>query len=182
MFTQNDDSDMKIAPEFPLPKATGDRAEEVAAEFLRNRENGNIKKARILGTELAKDMLVFDREVGSFVTHPSAVFSVELKLLFAFCVMSVPEKNASNLVSHTLRGSFFDFLGEKAPYIYDAVTDSAAMSLYKIAEENGMHAVTALFEKRCAVGSKKNAADYETIVKTCYDRVADAISRTDFEE
>ena len=129
-----DDSDIKIAPD--RPSQVFDLSEGAANAFVREKNNGNMEKARQLGELLAGELTAGTGGipyfgVGAF-DDPQSLS--QRRLLYAYVVSRVIEDTAPNsIVAQSALSAFYDRIQREAPEYYEAVTDSAALSLYILA-------------------------------------------------
>lgn len=129
-----DDSDMKIAPE--RISDVFDSSEGAANAFVREKNNGNMEKARGLGKQFANELTVENKGatlfgVGAFDNENTIL---QRRVVFSFIVSRVVEDMAPNsMVAQSVISSFHESVRDISPEIYDSVTDSAAFSLYALA-------------------------------------------------
>ena len=150
---QNDDSDMKIAPD--RPSELFDLSEGAASAFVREKSNGNMEKARLLGQSLAAEL---GREPGGLPYFGVGAFDDgksldQRRLLYAYVVSRVIEDTAPNsIVAQSALSAFYSQVQRETPEYYPAVTDSAALSLYILAgrsEPDDYNALGRTFARLC---------------------------------
>ena len=123
------DEDMKIAND-ALPAFDCRReSDEAAGRFIRHRENGNIQRAKELGEAFAHQMKALESASGD----PAVL--AQKKVLFAFVVNKVIEETApDSILAQAALSSFYQTVQEIAPGDYATISDSAAFSLYILAD------------------------------------------------
>lgn len=148
-----DDSDMKIAPD--RPSELFDLSEGAASAFVREKNNGNMEKARQLGQSLAREL---GRRQGGLPYFGVGVFDDaqslgQRRLLYAYIVSRVIEDTAPNsIVAQSALSAFYGQIQRETPEYYAAVTDSAALSLYILAgrsEPDDYNALGGAFARLC---------------------------------
>jgi|GEM_PF-1227236 hypothetical protein len=130
------DSDMKIAPDFSSPKAPGpDIAETGAAEFLYQRENGNIRRSRQVGKELANALLAYDRALEE--AGGGATLQKQARILHAFAINKAVEGHSPNsIIAHAILSTFYETVEDKSELVSHEINDSAVFSLYLLATDD----------------------------------------------
>lgn len=137
-----DDSDVKIFNDKPK---SNDAFDEVSfiAEMTKNRNNGNIQKAKELGTHLAEifvdeKKLISDleNEVGALNYNDDIMYQINVLLVFTaeYCLnrsLSTP------LLSNIAVNAMYDAISEKAYEFYDRLDDAAEYSFYYLAVRKG---------------------------------------------
>lgn len=178
-----DDSDMKIAAP-GLPGGRGfDSAEAGAAEFLRNRENGNVALARELGRELAKELLGYH-----LPRHPGGLLdgAVQVRLLHSFALQRAVEENSPNtILSHTTISAFYACIEERDAGVYAALNNSAAFSLYLVAEDetDPLLAIGQVFAKECGAEEDTILSQLGREVYThCYEAAGQRVRRVSYQK
>ncbi len=148
-----DDSDMKIAPD--RPSELFDLSEGAASAFVREKSNGNMEKARLLGQSLAQEL---GKERGGLPYFGVGIFDddrslSQRRLLYTYIVSRVIEDTAPNsIVAQSALSAFYDQIQRETPEYYAAVTDSAALSLYILAgrsEPDDYNALGRTFAQLC---------------------------------
>lgn len=139
MLNQYNDDDIKIAPE-DLSKLF-ERGNPVADDnidlFLRQRANGNTRRARQLGARYVSDLIdcVWTRPPED--VEPVR-FELQVKLLFAYVVHRIIEDYSPNhIVANAALSSFYEHLEEAEPEVFEEINDSAAFSLYLYLHRSG---------------------------------------------
>ena len=121
-----DDSDMRIAGDHPSRELLAD---DHGDEAVRERENGNLERARQLGALMAGEVWSLDSENAN--PPESLQVAEQRRLLFAFAAAAGFDFfTPTPLCAHTALGSFYDTLGREAPALYEGVERSFAFSFY----------------------------------------------------
>ena len=143
------DGDMKIAPDFSKPRVQGpDAAETGAAEFLRQRENGNINRSREVGRRLAAHLLEYDTDLDNL--NSSVALMGQARVLHAFAINKALEDHALNsIIAHSVLSTFYETVEDKSDLVSREINDSAVFSLYLLAtdDETDTKALGELFAK-----------------------------------
>lgn len=126
-----DDSDMKIVPD--KPSELFDSSEGAASAFVRERDNGNMEKARLLGIRFAGELTAETKGASLFGTGEPEPLQIQeqRKILFSYIVHSVVNDIAPNsIVAQSAISAFYETVNGISPEIYAMITDSAVYSLY----------------------------------------------------
>lgn len=129
-----DDSDIKIVPD--RPSEIFDTSEGAAVAFVREKNNGNMEKARILGTRFAEALFSDDRKGIAFGIGEmdDANTIAQRKVMFTHVVGQVIEDIAPNsIVAQSALSAFYDRIQQDSAEIYDQVTETAAVTMYMLA-------------------------------------------------
>lgn len=132
-----DDSDIKI---FEQKKDTGS-SEDVQrlAELLdRQRQSGNLEKAKVLGETLAllqpedyRNVLDVDRLVQQHKLDASALY--QIRVLIVFCAqMALYRFLPSSILIAQAVTTFYDTLAAREPAFYENISDGTAFSFYQL--------------------------------------------------
>jgi hypothetical protein len=129
------DSDGPFAPAEPVQ----DAAELAARDFLVQKDNGNIDRARTLGEAFARCLwelaqeLIMDNEQG--LTQQEIHHRL---LLCSYAVNRVIAQFSPNsIVAQTALGRFYSDIEDKSNVLHRHVSDTAAFSLYILNERSG---------------------------------------------
>lgn len=115
-----------------------------AAEFVRERDNGNLARARQLGNTFAQK-LVRLRRFGD-----SSRRLAQKKLLFAFAASRVTERQCGgSVLEQAVMGEFRRTVAAHSGADGSALQDSAAFTQYLLAERGGPRAVGGVFAQLC---------------------------------
>ena len=178
-----DDSDMKIAQDSFRPAAAAeDAAEKAAQEFLQQRDNGNIERARQLGKLFAGDLQQFGQ---------SALRDVELRavtqqehhhqlLLCSYVINRViAEHSPSQILAQTSSSMFYKQVESLSRELYQDISDTAAFSLYILNERLGspedighIYARLLGMENDLLLAQKGNHL-YSMLYQNCRERILD---------
>ncbi len=131
-----DDSDVKIAGDRPAADLSIREDPGANDDYLIEKENGNIERAKLLGQNLAKILSKDFADECMLHLEPDsedARTKTQVLLLFAFAIdrglnTHVPNSTLIN-TAHT---SFFNTLQEISPDVYDQISDTGAYSLYML--------------------------------------------------
>ncbi len=134
------DFDMKIAGERPSqsigknPELYGD-----ASDFIREKTNGNLERAVILGYQLAAEFVnVCKRDELTISKDDSESLVTQKILLLSFTVMAGLERYCSNMaIANAARSAFYDKLSELDKDLFDRSSDTGAFSFYYLSFRRG---------------------------------------------
>lgn len=130
MTFRDDDSDMKIVG---AVSGVSSVKESDYGGFEREKQNGNIAKARKLGV-LAADSV----DAGIEETDKNDDFLSCRKMLMIFSVVSTFENMIANkLLASTALNIFYDILKKENPLLYDQMSTSGASTFYYLALRRG---------------------------------------------
>ena len=135
--TGNDD-DVKIATgSFGGSKKQPDQAEQAAQEFLRQKQLGNVDKARQLGTSFAELLWGHAQEL---IMGEGNLLQLEVHhrlLLCSYAVCRVvSEASPNSIVAQTALSRFYSAVEERSNVLNRHVSDTAAFSLYILSERS----------------------------------------------
>ncbi len=133
---QKDDSDIKIAGDRPAADLSKKEDASANDDYLIEKENGNIERAKLLGHDLARilskdiaDECMSELEPDS----EDARTKTQVLLLFAFAIDRGLNTHVPNsMLINTAHTSFFNTLQEISPDVYDQISDTGAYSLYML--------------------------------------------------
>ena len=148
-----DDSDIKIMPD--RASKVFDSAEGAATAFLRETHNGNMKKAKELGSQLAVELCGGQKGATLFgvglLDNEQTIF--QRKVLFAYLAVKVTEDLAPNsLVAQSAIAAFYDTAEKNVPEIYGHLVDPAVFSQYALASRSNTDhdlAIGRIFARLC---------------------------------
>lgn len=129
----NIDEDVKIAPSNPseLFRESISSGEEAADAYTSHCEKGNIDIAKEIGGELAARFLE--------INESDSLQTTQARILFAYVADQYTEKlSPDSILSQAVISSFYNKIRENNPKLIDQISDSAAFSLYILAER-GTH-------------------------------------------
>lgn len=129
----DDDSDMKIAG---VPSAP-ERPDETEKELEMHKQNGNLKKAHALSTELAKKIM--DADGGTTFgldSSESDEVRMQRRLLLAFAVDYSIDSNIKGILGQVVLNDFYDNLKNNVPDFYEDIRESGSFSFYFLCVRN----------------------------------------------
>ena len=125
------DNDVKIAQLGQTPKPE-DSLGALDINFINTQhKNGNIKKARRLGTLLSAEIFAKNPQsmIGS-ADEPEGI-AAQRRILFVFAIDTGIDLFCPNhLVAAAAKSEFFDSLMQNSPEAYDEILDSPVLSAY----------------------------------------------------
>jgi len=143
-----EDEDVKIFPGsgfFETKKADDDGA----AEFVRERDNVNLKKAKKAGDKMARRI--------RFLWRPgdSALLHAQKKVLFAYAAAKAIEKHChTSVLTQSVLSEFHRAVKAHSMHDFDLIQDSVAFTKYLLSERSGNDALGSVFAELC--GDKTN--------------------------
>lgn len=131
---RNDDDDIKIAPDTFTAVAT-DSAEEAARQFLKQKNSGNIEKARELGKTFSDAIIHIENgPLGKETACTVREWHHKL-LLYSYVVNRViAEYSPNSILAQTSLNVFYSGIEAESPELHSHVSDMAAFSLYVLCE------------------------------------------------
>lgn len=159
MSLHKDDNDMKI---FTTSQRSLEfaEAERIAAELEHERQNGNLARARSLGTRLAVEVVKAENGGGIFGniivadedSQPHKTVEQQ-KFLLAFAIeSSIAVYSPSKLIGATVLNTYYELLGINAKEFYNKISSAGAFSLYYLDLRRGVkvsRAIGKTFAKLC---------------------------------
>ena len=179
---QEDDSDIKIAGQEPSEEVSDSM---VAQEYLTQRENGNIERARQLGRTLAIELFGCDEILNlGYDRSETPLVLAQRRVLFSFVAgRAIDELTPNSILADTAVSAFYDVVKEH-PSIYAEINDAAAISLYMLTSRApGLepNAVGRVFAKLCGrEGSRLYGKMGSGLCLFYYDSIKKAIQQADF--
>lgn len=134
------DEDIKIADgSFGDPLTNEDYADKAAAEYLKQKDVGNIEKAGQLGELLAKELWGVAQELLMKEEDQVTDRIVHQKiLLYTYAVNSFVADSAPNsLLAETALSVFYSEVEELSKVLFQHISDTAAFSLYILNQRSG---------------------------------------------
>ena len=133
-----DDYDMKIVGEAPNEKAEKELFSD-NAEYQKEKQNGNIARAKELGNVLAKEFVsVCKKDELTISENDSEALFIQKVLLLSFTVMAGLEQFCPNMsVANTARTAFYDSLFSLDREIFEKSSDTGAFSFYYLSFRRG---------------------------------------------
>ena len=141
---EENDSDVKIFPtsgRSAAPQPDDDGADE----FVRERDNGNLEKAKRLGRLFARHLRHLWRP------GDTAAVLLQKKILYGYVVAKVIEKRSPNSVlEQAALGEFYREIRSRSPQEYDSIQDSVAFTKYLLSEHSpGDERFGGVFAEQC---------------------------------
>ena len=137
MYKNNaeEDQDIKIAGDSFESAADDDsEGDQTARELQREKDNGNLNRARRLGAIMADDVSAIEGDSPS----GDSVLMTQRRILLAFAVaVGLESFLSSSLLSETAQSVFYDTLRETAPAFYEDLQESNAFSFYYLCVRDG---------------------------------------------
>jgi hypothetical protein len=171
------DEDIKIAGTHPGAESPPDAAELAARDFLAQKKNGNIDRARSLGETFAgclwglAQSLIMDNELE--LTQQEIHHRL---LLCSYGVNRVITQYSPNsIVAQTALSRFYAEVEEKSNVLHRHVSDTAAFSLYILNERSGHNGDGAIGKIYARFIGRENDAEsirqggevYRAFYRTC---------------
>ena len=134
---RGDDADMKIADGSFRGHTAEDPAEAVARQFLRQKQSGNIEKARALGSTFAGMLLSLASPQES--AHDRSMLEAHHRLLLCSYIVNrvIADYAPDSLLAQTSLQVFYKDIEEQSDALYRQINDLAAFSLYMLWERSG---------------------------------------------
>ena len=135
VFTmRNDDSDMKImGDDYDLPEPKDD-TQETAQLLQREKENGNLNRARQLGALMAEEVSAVE---GDFPAVEPALLT-QRRILLAFVVeVGFDAFLPNSILTETAQSVFYETLQKDAGAFYEDLQESGAFSFYFLCVREG---------------------------------------------
>ena len=141
-----------------------------AAEFVRERENGNIDKAKQLGKMLARRL----RWLRCF--GDSSPILDQKKVLFSYVAVKVIGRQVqSSLLGQAALGEFYRSVQNHSQRDYDKIQDSVAFTKYLLSEQKAAkNAIGGVFAELC--GQRENDALQNKGMQLYYRYTSDCMS------
>ncbi len=175
-----EDNDIRIASSHPSrenPPSNDRDIEASLRELNREKENGNLEKARGLGAAAAAE--VYADDGASFFgidSSESPQMREQRQMLLAFAAVVGFDKYVPN--AHCARAAlstFYETLKRDAPQIYDDVERSFAFSFYFLEYHRGRDVAAAIGHTFAMLCSRPEDAVYAQLGKALYLRFLDVI-------
>lgn len=193
MNTHKDDHDIKIFTSSQRSLEFAE-AERVVAELERERQNGNLARARKLGARLAEEVAkigepenIFGSLIGKDEDEQAQSTLQQRKFLLAFAIeSSVAVYAPSKLIGTTILNTYYDILSTCAKDFYDTVSFAGAFSLYYLDLRRGVKVSRAIGETFAKLCGKEGDAAYEELGyelnRRFYETVRKLMSEADFQD
>lgn len=164
-----DDRDMKIAgDDFEPVEQPGNReADDEAALLEREKENGNLSRARRLGAIMADEVSAVE---GDSQTSDSALLT-QRRILLSFAVeVGLDALLPNSLAAQTAQTVFYDTLRTTAPQFYDDLQASGAFSFYYLCVRDGRQGEDKVGETFASLCGHKGDEAYARMGRELYQR------------
>lgn len=178
LMNQEDDSDIKIAGE--EKKAPVDDSLKEAEELRKQKENGNLERARRLGQLLSKDIIRLDGE-SSFGEdeEESCEVRMQRRLLLAFAACYGVDVFVENkMVGKVAVNSFYDTLKKSLPAFYDDLSGSGAFSFYYLSVRRGGNVEKNIGKTFAMLSGKEDDSVLSELGEALFIRFTDVIEKT----
>ncbi len=158
-----DDSDIKIAGDRPAADLSSREDTSANEDYLTEKENGNIERAKLLGRNLARILSADVADECMSNIHQDSEDSrtkTQVLLLFAFAIDRGLNTHVPNMtLVNTAHTSFFNTLQDISPDVYDQISDTGAYSLYMLcARREGEHVCRSVGESFAKLCGKEDDA------------------------
>jgi len=176
-----DDSDIKI---FGADEDAADTAEllESAAFLDRQRENGNIERAKSLGESLAElkpnntDSATIEHLIAVDETNPGVLERQVRALLVFLAQNTLSEKLITPLLSTCSVNAMYDKIIETSPEFYQSICDGAAATFYNLSLGRGNDVAESIGESFAMLCGMEGDEEYTALGAKLYRRATDTIS------
>lgn len=167
-----DDSDMKIAEDDFRPKEKADDSDETAQLLEKEKQNGNLSRARRLGAIMAEEVSAIE---GSRKTDDSAILT-QRRILLAFAVeVGLDAFLPNTLLSQTAQSIFYDTLRATASAFYEDLQESGAFSFYYLCVREKGDVDTKVGQTFASLCGKANDVDLAQRGAALYKRFIDQV-------
>ena len=154
------DEDIKIANGSFKKTPMEDQAEQAARDFLRQRDIGNIDRARSLGKFYADSLWSTASEM--FAVEDSKMSQQEKHHVILLCSYLInriiAECSPNSIVAQTVLNAFYTSVEERSETLYRHISDTATFSLYILNERTGgdYRQVGEIFSRQCGYEGNEN--------------------------
>lgn len=130
-----EDSDMKIAGSVPSNDIKAQNTVlNISEEYTRERENGNIQRAKTLGRKIAQNLCDSGEKFVYDAEDVNAEIKMQKEILLTFSAVASLELSCPNsATSYAAQNSFYSELERISPEIYENALNSGAFSFYYLA-------------------------------------------------
>ena len=181
------DSDMKIVGEKPSDDVK--RNKELfgdVVEYEREKSNGNIKKAKTLGSSLAAEFVsVCKKDELTISENDSESLITQKVLLLSFTVMAGLEEFCPNItLANAARTAFFDELHNLDKELFEKSSDTGAFSFYYLSFRRGTEVDRRVGQTFAMLCSHDGDPIYQELGEALYcwflSTVQDKVQKTEF--
>ena len=170
---EEDDSDIKIAGGPGEHKPAVDDLSD-AMELQKQKDNGNLPRARALGTRLAEELA--QTGAGNQADDPA-------KLAFTYAVYFMVEKQiGSKVLQQVVENVFYDVLKHSQPDFHLFLDETGSLSLYYLAVRRGGDVLETLADHLASMERQKDAEPCAALLSRYRDRVGRLIGAAGFKE
>lgn len=193
MNLHKDDTDVKIYTTSQRSLEFAE-AERVAAELEHERKNGNLMRARALGSRLAEEVTKVNNGDGIFGCLIGAEEDPQVnetkeqrKILLAFAIeSSIAVYSPSKLIGTTVLNAYYDLLGVSDKDFYAKIFSTGAFSLYYLDLRRGIKVSRAIGKTFAKLCGHEGDSVYEELgyALNCrfYDTVRGLVSEAAFQD
>ncbi len=167
------DGDVKIFEDSTdFTPVEAEAATTLMAQVEREKQNGNLGKARRLGARLAEDLAAIDQVSppanGAAENH---ALPVQRRILMAFAAeVGLDAFLPNNLTSQEAQNVFYNTLHLAAPAFYDDLQESGAFSFYTLCLRSGRQVETAIGDTFARLCGMAGSASYARMGIDAYTR------------
>lgn len=138
LLADGEDEDIKIADGHFSSSRSEDSSEIAAREFLRQKQSGNIKRARELGAVFARALLMPEEgPLAGALSRKPMQMQHHIYLLYTYVVNRViAEHSPDSILAQTSLNVFYSEIETASPEVFRHVNDMAAFSLYILCERS----------------------------------------------
>lgn len=138
-----DDYDVKIFPGSGYIE-TVPKEDDGVAEYIKERDNGNLKKAKQAGEKMSSKLRKLWRPGDSARQH------TQKKVLFAYAAAKSIENHCdSSVLSQSILSEFYRSVKEHSQSDYDLIQDSVAFTKFLLSERNSRESLGVVFAELC---------------------------------
>ena len=180
-MARQEDRDMKIVPEgaVEIPQPAEDSVEATARLFNREKNNGNLGKARRLGARMAEEVASMEG-YSSAANGPAEnpILLTQRRILMAFAVeVGLDAFLPNNLVAQSAQNVFYDTLRILAPDFYDDLQESGAFSFYYLCVQDGRQVARRVGENFASLCGRPGSESYARMGEDLYSRFLAQVKR-----
>ncbi len=164
-------------------KSTGDLANTFDA-VISNRANGNIDKAKALGTALAEISPIGEGDMSlnlkecvpqKFLTA-DMLYKIKVLIVFA-CETMLQIEIPVNVLSTTAITAMYDVIAKQSPALYSSISSGAAFSFYYLAFQKGGDVSENVAEAFAMLCEVKNKEGFVSVGKIIWDLAVEMIEK-----
>ncbi|MGI6265353.1 MAG: hypothetical protein ACOYJY_07850 [Acutalibacteraceae bacterium] len=156
------DNDIKIFGAVSPAPSDSEAAATVLRQVEREKQNGNLGKARRLGARLAEDIAGIDRLTPAHGVAENAALLTQRRILMAFAAeVGLDAFLPNNLVAQEAQNTLYNNLHLIAPAFYDELQNSGAFSFYTLCLRDSRQAerqIAETFARLCGMAGSDSYA------------------------